>query len=75
MHFFYTIVIASLLGGCVFKNENGFSTKYYNDCVEYYDAQGIYHKRCDKNFISNDKIKSFFSNEKKENKNAWKPKY
>lgn len=25
--------------------------RYYNDCEEYYDAQGYYHKQCDKNFV------------------------
>jgi len=32
-------------GGCVGKR--GISMKYYNDCREYYDLQGYYHKECD----------------------------
>lgn len=24
---------------------------YYNGCEEYYDAQGYYHKECDKNLV------------------------
>lgn len=35
--------------GCF--NDRGISLKYYNDCEEYYDAQGYYHKQCDKNFV------------------------
>ena len=37
-----TLVIFS---GCVGKR--GVSAKYYNDCNEYYDYQGYYHKKCD----------------------------
>ena len=35
--------------GCF--NERGVSLRYYNDCEEYYDAQGYYHKKCDKNLV------------------------
>lgn len=38
-----------MLSGCF--NERGVSMRYYNDCEEYYDAQGYYHKQCDKNFV------------------------
>ncbi|WP_324791679.1 hypothetical protein [Sulfuricurvum sp.] len=31
--------------------------RYYNDCEEYYDAQGYYHKQCDKNLIDYKDIK------------------
>ncbi len=41
------------LNGCVFANECGYSTYLYNECVEYYDAQGIYHKVCPRNNLSN----------------------
>ncbi len=37
------------LSGCF--NDRGVSLKYYNDCEEYYDAQGYYHKQCDKNIV------------------------
>ena len=46
------LIVASLafLGmGCVYKNECGYSTKYYNQCTEYYDSMGIYHKDCPDN--------------------------
>jgi hypothetical protein len=37
--------------GCIYINERGISSKYYNECKEYYDSMGIYHKECDKNII------------------------
>ena len=47
------LLIASLflLSGCLFINERGVSTNYYNDCKEYYDATGVYRKDCPKNII------------------------
>jgi len=42
---FFLVVTLVLLGGCVGKR--GISLKYYNDCEEYYDVQGYYHKKCD----------------------------
>ena len=32
-------------------NDRGVTTKYYNECKEYYDATGVYHKECPKNII------------------------
>ncbi len=43
--------LAAMLGGCVFLNDRGVTTKYYNECKEYYDATGVYHKECPKNII------------------------
>ncbi len=43
--------LAEMLGGCVFLNDRGVTTKYYNECKEYYDATGVYHKECPKNII------------------------
>lgn len=34
-----------------YVNERGISSRYYNDCREYYDAAGVYHKVCDENII------------------------
>lgn len=45
--------LALTLSGCVFANECGYSTYLYNDCVEGYDAQGIYYKKCPQNNLSN----------------------
>ncbi len=48
------ILIALLFSGCSrFMNECGISTSLYNDCTEYYDSMGIYHKECPKNNIYN----------------------
>ena len=43
--------LAAMLGGCVFSNDRGVTTKYYNECKEYYVATGVYHKECPKNII------------------------
>lgn len=43
------LLVPIVLGGCF--NERGVSLKYYNDCEEYYDMQGYYHKQCDKNLL------------------------
>lgn len=46
----YLLVMLPLLfSGCF--NERGVSLKYYNNCEEYYDMQGYYHKQCDKNLV------------------------
>ncbi|MDO4674011.1 hypothetical protein [Campylobacter sp.] len=39
-----------MLGGC-FVNERGISNRFYDDCKEYYDAVGIYHRECPKNWV------------------------
>ena len=61
-------LVTFFLQGCIYKNEKGFSTTYYNDCVEYYDAQGIYHKKCNRNLLNDTKIKSWFTGKKKRRK-------
>lgn len=43
------LLLPLLFAGCV--NNRGISLKYYNDCEEYYDVQGYYHKQCDKNIL------------------------
>ncbi|MDD2837434.1 MAG: hypothetical protein AB7U44_02060 [Sulfuricurvum sp.] len=45
------LILFALIGlsGCF--NDRGISLRYYNDCEEYYDAQGYYHKKCDKNLV------------------------
>lgn len=47
-------LILLLFSGCTaFVNECGVSTSVYNECTEYYDSMGIYHKECPKNNIYN----------------------
>ena len=53
------LIIPFLLQGCLFFNDRGISTKYYSECKEYYDAQGFYHKECDKNLIDYKKLNPF----------------
>lgn len=47
--YYLFLLVPIVLGGCF--NERGVSLKYYNDCEEYYDMQGYYHKQCDKNLL------------------------
>ncbi|MFC2586999.1 MAG: hypothetical protein ACFNYB_01655 [Campylobacter sp.] len=49
--FVFLAIIALNFSGCVFLNERGVSTQYYNDCKEYYDATGTYQKDCPHNVI------------------------
>lgn len=50
----YLLIISTmfLFGACA--NKDGFAAKYYNnECNEYYDLQGYYHKDCkDDNIIT-----------------------
>ncbi len=46
------LIILFFFSGCLYINNTGISDRYYNDCHEYYDAFGIYHKVCDKNLIN-----------------------
>lgn len=50
--FFFAVLIFS---GCF--NDRGISLRYYNDCEEYYDAQGYYHKKCDDNIMDYSDVK------------------
>ena len=51
------LILPFLLGGCLYVNDRGIDNHYYNDCKEYYDSMGVYHKTCDKNLIEYQKIK------------------
>jgi len=48
------------MNGCVYFHEDGdeyrfgMSTHKYRDCVEYYDAAGVYHKECNDDIIKYD---------------------
>ena len=48
----YILMLALLFGisGC-FVNVRGISNRFYDDCHEYYDASGTYHKDCPKNWV------------------------
>ncbi|HHS6521938.1 TPA: hypothetical protein ACTN4M_000350 [Campylobacter jejuni] len=48
----YTLMALLVLGisGC-FVNERGISNRFYDDCKEYYDGSGTYHKDCPKNWV------------------------
>ncbi len=51
MKYILALIIPIFFNGCLFINERGISTKLYNECREYYDLMGYYHKDCDKNLI------------------------
>lgn len=48
-----------MISGCF--NERGVSMRYYNDCEEYYDAQGYYHKKCDENIADYKDVEKVYS--------------
>ena len=61
---------ALLLAGCA--NDRGISSRYYNECREYYDAQGYYHKKCDENIVDYQDIADVFKKEEEPPKsNVW----
>jgi len=66
--FILSIVIFS---GCVGKR--GVSLQYYNDCQEYYDLQGFYHKKCnDNNMVTYKEVKEDLKEKpKKPAGNVW----
>lgn len=51
----FLIISIILFTGCV--NKRGISSSYYNDCREYYDARGYYHKTCDENLVEFEDVK------------------
>lgn len=51
----FSLASMLVLGGCF--NDRGISARYYNDCEEYYDYQGFYHKKCDPNIAEYSEIK------------------
>ena len=48
-----------MFSGCF--NERGVSMRYYNDCEEFYDSQGYYHKKCDDNLLNYSDVKKAFT--------------
>ncbi len=44
-------IVMMYMQGCVYLNDEGVGTRLYHDCTEYYDAEGIYHRECDKNLV------------------------
>jgi len=66
--FFSTILI--LFTGCF--NKRGVSATYYNNCHEYYDIQGNYHKECDENMLEYEDVKKVFKKkEEAPTSNVW----
>jgi len=55
-------LIVPLLFFSACMNKRGISANYYNECREYYDARGYYHKLCDKNLVEFKQMKEGISN-------------
>jgi hypothetical protein len=53
---FMGLITLTFFSGCF--NERGISMRYYNDCEEYYDVQGYYHKKCGDNIVDYSEIKN-----------------
>jgi len=51
----FLIITLIFFSGCL--NKRGISSTYYNDCAEYYDARGYYHKTCDENLVEFEDVK------------------
>lgn len=51
----FLIITLILFSGCL--NKRGISSTYYNDCREYYDGRGYYHKTCDENIVEFSDVK------------------
>ena len=66
MKFFCLFAFLLLFGGCVYFNNSGISTHLYNDCKEYYDNCGNYHKECPENLVDYSNIGSILNNTDKE---------
>ncbi len=63
-------LVLLLLCGCA--NKRGISMHYYDECREYYDLQGTYHRVCDDNLIDYDTL--FMSTppqQKRLHENVW----
>lgn len=70
IRFFILISLLILSSGCL--NKRGVSAKYYNDCNEYYDLQGTYHKACDDNMVEFQDVKDAFKTKEEAPKsNVW----
>ena len=67
----FILLVLLIFSGCVSKR--GISLKYYNDCQEYYDVQGYYHKNCDdEGMLTYKEIDEAFKEDKKESRsNVW----
>jgi len=51
----FLIMTLLVFSGCL--NKRGISSTYYNDCREYYDVRGYYHKKCDENLVEFSEVK------------------
>ena len=60
------LILPFLFTGCLYVNDRGIDNNYYNNCKEYYDSMGVYHKTCDENLIEYQDIKDGAKNIYKE---------
>jgi hypothetical protein len=46
MKYLFLLLFSLLFSGCLYFNDTGVSTRLYDGCKEYYDAEGNYIKEC-----------------------------
>ncbi len=66
-HLFILISILIFSSGCIFFNDRGVASNYYNECGHYYNAQGIYYNDCDKNIVDYDELQNRFVKQNRDN--------
>ncbi len=66
MKILFLSIILILFSGCLYFNEQGISTHLYDDCKEYYDLCGNYHKECPKAFLEYHEVPKAISDIKNE---------
>jgi hypothetical protein len=66
--YYLLFLVPIIFAGCF--NERGVSLRYYNGCEEYYDAQGYYHKQCDKNIVDYSDIKNALESNQNPNRGS-----
>ena len=66
--YYLLLLLPIFFTGCF--NERGVSLRYYNNCEEYYDLQGYYHKQCDKNILDYSDIKEALESNRNPNRGS-----
>ncbi len=56
MKIILVLFVVLFFSGCLYFGDKGVSTRLYNDCKEYYDANGDYVKECPKNLVEYDEL-------------------
>ncbi len=57
MKYFIYLQLILIFQGCLYFNERGVSTHLYDNCHSYYDIDGNFIEKCDKNLIDYDEAR------------------